>query len=79
MQIYDDCRVSVIITLTIAMMIFCLCSTDKECATSPCKNGGTCIEKMDKTGYRCVCKDGFAGKDCLQCKYFYLHTADDYL
>ena len=33
-----------------------------ECASSPCVNGGTCIDKIN--AYKCVCKPGFTGENC---------------
>ncbi|GAB6020348.1 hypothetical protein CHUAL_003060 [Chamberlinius hualienensis] len=32
------------------------------CFSSPCKNGGTCVEHWKS--YTCNCKDSFGGKDC---------------
>ena len=38
--------------------------TDKDnCAQNPCFNGGVCIDGPN--WYRCKCKPGFAGVDCL--------------
>lgn len=40
------------------------CQTEvHECATTPCKNGGTCTEGALGT-YACSCSTRFAGKDC---------------
>eukprot|EP00105_Crassostrea_gigas_P037846 XP_019921994.1 PREDICTED: fibropellin-1 [Crassostrea gigas] len=33
-----------------------------ECKTSPCKNGGTCVD--GHKDYSCECLSGFTGKDC---------------
>ncbi|XP_016388777.1 protein jagged-2 [Sinocyclocheilus rhinocerous] len=33
-----------------------------DCASSPCQNGGTCIDDIDS--FRCVCPDGFDGQLC---------------
>lgn len=34
----------------------------QDCAASPCLNGGTCVDLIDK--YACFCKDGYTGKTC---------------
>ena len=33
-----------------------------ECASSPCLNGGSCVDGDNE--YACNCKQGFSGKDC---------------
>lgn len=33
-----------------------------ECASSPCQNGGKCIDGANR--YHCLCPDGFAGPRC---------------
>ena len=33
-----------------------------ECASSPCQNGGTCID--DVNTYTCLCASGYAGVNC---------------
>ena len=33
-----------------------------ECRSSPCTNGGTCMEMLD--GYQCQCANGFTGVNC---------------
>lgn len=35
-----------------------------ECNTSPCHNGGTCVNHVG--GYSCRCPGGYEGKDCGQ-------------
>lgn len=37
-----------------------------ECASNPCLNGATCIDKVNE--YRCVCADGWTGKRCQHSK-----------
>ncbi|OQR79590.1 protein jagged-1-like [Tropilaelaps mercedesae] len=33
-----------------------------DCASSPCKNGGTCLDKVNS--FKCACARGFAGELC---------------
>ena len=33
-----------------------------DCLSSPCKNGGTCRDKI--SGFQCICGDGFTGITC---------------
>ena len=33
-----------------------------DCESSPCQNGGTCIDGIDS--YTCTCKPGYNGHDC---------------
>lgn len=39
-----------------------LISDINECETSPCKNGGTCLNQQ--VGCSCKCKDGYSGEHC---------------
>ena len=41
-----------------------------ECASWPCVNGGTCIDRVAK--YTCYCPSGYTGDDCetSECKFF---------
>ncbi|KAK6293835.1 hypothetical protein J4Q44_G00361610 [Coregonus suidteri] len=34
----------------------------QECSSSPCLNGGSCVDLVDK--YACFCLDGYSGKNC---------------
>ena len=33
-----------------------------ECASSPCKNDGTCIDGLNT--FTCICTEGYSGDDC---------------
>ncbi|XP_062865931.1 protein jagged-1a isoform X2 [Trichomycterus rosablanca] len=33
-----------------------------DCESGPCRNGGTCIDKVN--AYQCICADGWEGADC---------------
>uniref|UniRef100_A0A8C2KB52 Delta-like protein n=1 Tax=Cyprinus carpio TaxID=7962 RepID=A0A8C2KB52_CYPCA len=33
-----------------------------DCESSPCRNGGTCIDKIN--AYQCICADGWEGHNC---------------
>ena len=33
-----------------------------ECSSSPCKNGGTCTDHVNR--YRCTCAAGYTGANC---------------
>ena len=33
-----------------------------ECDSSPCQNGGTCVDGINS--YTCDCDDGYKGPDC---------------
>lgn len=47
------------VTLTpVYMMSFHI----QDCAFSPCLNGGSCVDLIDK--YACFCQDGYTGKTC---------------
>ena len=41
----------------------CIAVSENECSSSPCKNGGTCVDL--KYGYRCICEPGY---DPLHCE-----------
>ncbi len=45
--------------LQLRLILFAACI---ECASSPCANGGTCVDGADS--YTCECKDGFSGLHC---------------
>uniref|UniRef100_A0A336LPI6 CSON010513 protein n=1 Tax=Culicoides sonorensis TaxID=179676 RepID=A0A336LPI6_CULSO len=36
----------------------------EPCANEPCKHAGVCLETQTKSGYTCVCQEGYTGKNC---------------
>lgn len=42
-------------------------SDTNPCDSSPCKNGGTCIQRAG--GYTCSCRFGWSGDHCTESKY----------
>lgn len=43
--------------------LFQFLSTDiDECASNPCKNGGSCSDSVN--GYSCHCRNGYTGTEC---------------
>lgn len=46
----------------------CFCAERDECLSNPCKNGGTCQDRLN--GYRCICDIGWLGTDCTEGKVF---------
>lgn len=48
----------------------CLYLADKnECENNPCKNGGTCTNKIG--GYSCTCTAEWTGTNCEQGEHFF--------
>ena len=44
------------------IIAFHIADTD-DCAAKPCKNGGTCTDRV--SGYSCACAPGFEGTNCM--------------
>ncbi|XP_072017684.1 ficolin-2-like [Amphiura filiformis] len=42
------------------------CTDDDECASSPCLNGGTCIDGVNS--YTCLCPSGYTGLQGFHCE-----------
>ena len=38
-----------------------------ECASNPCQNNATCVDKVN--AYQCRCLDGYVGRRCEVSKY----------
>uniref|UniRef100_A0A8C7CVX3 Fibulin 7 n=1 Tax=Oncorhynchus kisutch TaxID=8019 RepID=A0A8C7CVX3_ONCKI len=52
------------------------CSNINECASSPCLNGGTCVDEMNQ--FSCTCTKGWAGATCQnidECEFFHMGQA----
>ena len=47
-----------------------------ECASSPCQNGGSCVDII--YGYYCACKSGFHGLHCEQGELTYITNVHEY-
>ena len=54
------------------MFVFDLLSDFDDCSSSPCKNGGTCIDGVNQ--FTCQCKRGFSGVNCEDRISKYLNT-----
>ena len=39
-----------------------ICVDIDECASSPCQNGGTCVDALNT--HTCNCNPGYGGDDC---------------
>ena len=54
-----------------------------ECASDPCQNGATCIDKVNEftcdCGYSCPCANVVAGKLCEKSKYSDREKSDCHL
>ena len=48
--------------------MYIFCSDIKECISSPCQHGATCVD--DVNGYSCICADGWTGVFCETSKYY---------
>ena len=45
------------------MVYICYLLADiNECASNPCKNGGTCTDQIN--GFTCECSPGYTGTEC---------------
>ena len=55
---------------------FLLYSDVDECASSPCQNGGSCVDIIN--GYYCACKSGYHGLHCEQGEFTYITNVHEH-
>ena len=64
----------VIVALIDCMRAFCrdvaFYSDIDECVSSPCNNGGTCIDEIDS--FACLCMPGFTGDQCETSEFIFV-------
>jgi hypothetical protein len=49
-------------SLTCFAGVLCVCVRCAECASLPCRNGGTCVDGAN--GFTCTCPAGYSGRLC---------------
>jgi len=55
-------RTAPVACLCVHCVAFVLCLDINECASSPCVNGGSCVDGVN--GYTCSCVAGYTGLLC---------------
>ena len=55
------CRAFLRIACDVCVLVLFLFRS-QECTSSPCLNGGSCVDLLNK--YACLCLDGFTGRNC---------------
>lgn len=45
-----------------------------DCSSSPCQNGGSCMNEQGP-GYTCSCVEGYSGRKCDKGMVFEVHTS----
>ena len=50
------------ITMASELQLTFVTTDTNECQSSPCQNGGTCIDQVN--AYQCTCKDDWKGTNC---------------
>ena len=55
------CTYIMYVHVRVQCMLYVLIVTD-ECASTPCQNGGQCLNKLNS--YECACDVGFTGVNC---------------
>ena len=43
-------------------VIDAMCNSKNECNSVSCRNGGTCVDKLN--GFKCTCSNDFTGETC---------------
>ena len=68
-QVTDNCTLFLMksIKKTINYVLFLTCrvlflADINECASNPCLNNGTCVDKINS--FNCTCPEGWLGKRC---------------
>ena len=56
------------ICFTINIIFMCFIKDINECDSSPCSNGGSCVDLIN--GYLCNCLAAYSGKTCQNCRLF---------
>ena len=63
---YMYCAVFRSVLTIISSWFSTLCLEPNECSSSPCRNGGTCLDGYNV--YYCNCPDGYIGYNCEKSK-----------
>lgn len=53
----------------VSNMPFKIVGISSPCDTTPCHNGGTCVENLEDWTYNCICDDGLSDGNCQDGEY----------